>query len=196
MRRFAIAAIALLLILLYACGGEVEANSQASPPPLAGSGTDMVAAMEKSGGEPQQRQGYTIAYDYDPSWQMEEEKTERVRYTYFLLDDDIQNRKLLTIAEVEIGDADINDPTVKQLVLAEIEVGEQPRPQATSMAVSGAEGMELSFTHTSGNTTMNGMMYLFQWKGYAYAFSYLSGGELEQGDAEQLQSVLDGVVLQ
>lgn len=141
------------------------------------------------------QQGYTISYMYSSAWDVQQEKDGDIRYTYYLVQGDINNQQILSVAERKLKDGeDIHNPTTKQQLLLELQLGDAVTNTDT-VQLFGEDALEVEFSSSPGNNDLTGLLYVFQWNGYAYGFAYM-GAQVEEADRELLASVLDGVVLE
>lgn len=203
MRRFAIFIIALLS--LSACSSYVDGADTGD----VNSSTPIISELTYSGALGTTRalkgansinldtkkEGYTITYSYDSSWESEEEAEDGARFTYLLLTNDAHQQDLVIVAEINTpGVESMHDAKSRREFLNNRYIGEDLNIEETrDVYIRDRDGLSIDFTQVSGNIKMDGIMYTFPWNGYTYAFTYISSGEVGDEQRDVIYAMLNEV---
>lgn len=142
------------------------------------------------------KDGYTITFKYSSAWEMEEEEADDTRFTHLLLSNDAQKQQLVIVAEISTPEIEsLHNTTDKRGFLNSqyIREGLDITTIRDDVLIREREGLSLDFTQTSGSVKMDGIMYAFPWKGYTYAFAYISNEAIGEAEREQIYAMLNTV---
>lgn len=207
MRRIAVMVIALLCLCACSSGadnGAATASDTVSPTISEITYDDAALSSGKvdaDGGGinlDMRKEGYTIAYYFDSSWESEEEINEGTRFTHMLLTNDVHQQDLIIVAEISSPDVEsLHEADTRRQFLDSEYIKDGLEIERTDDVYFAGDkkicGLSIDFTQASGNVKMDGIMYAIPWKGYTYAFAYISSNEVGDAQRDIIYSMLNSI---